>query len=366
MIPILVIIVSFRADVASCAYELAKGLNVDAWELYEGIGRITGLMIGAMKGNIEIIKTLLIHKASAEHKDSRGFTALTHALTAKQQNCDIIGLLLQCTANKPASDINSALRNAARDGHADIVATLIQYTDSQAKDRALHSAVAMGHFAVVRALILEGAEVNYQVNYHGLDQVSGLMIAVMKDHTAVVQTLLFHGVNTQHRDRRGYKALQYALNATHLNSTIIAELLTYEQCPCYQPGFDMALIRATSTGDFFLVETLLDYGAPENTKNGLGNTVLMLASKRGHTNVARVLLEHKAMPDLQNEDGLTALMMAAKNEEEMIVRLLLIHNADTQLKDKNGYTALWFAKTRGNAEIVNQLKETMLLGLRPF
>lgn len=129
-------------------------------------------------------------------------------------------------------------------------------------------------------------------------------------------------------------------------------------------------------------KTLLAAGAYVNHITGEeGITPLMVAAVIGHSDFVRVLLDAganvnfsisiKNVPpgklalldqDRQKKiEGKTVLMMAileGRRDTKNIVRLLLNAGADITARDKMGKTAFDYALQKGNAEIIQMLKET--------
>ena len=61
------------------------------------------------------------------------------------------------------------------------------------------------------------------------------------------------------------------------------------------------------TGNFGITEKLLEKGAIVNTQNRTGETALMYAAWRGHSQIVQLLLEYRADVTLKNSQGDTAL-----------------------------------------------------------
>ena len=59
----------------------------------------------------------------------------------------------------------------------------------------------------------------------------------------------------------------------------------------------------------------------------MGQTPLMLASSRGHTEVVSVLLAHGADVSSKDTNGSTALIKASGENHTEVVKLLLAHGA---------------------------------------
>uniref|UniRef100_A0A0G4HYJ9 Uncharacterized protein n=1 Tax=Chromera velia CCMP2878 TaxID=1169474 RepID=A0A0G4HYJ9_9ALVE len=87
-----------------------------------------------------------------------------------------------------------------------------------------------------------------------------------------------------------------------------------------------------------------------------GETALMLASCKGHTDIVRLLVDAKANVDMQDKNGMTALILASENGHTDIVRLLVDAKANVDMEDKNSKkTALLWASENGHTDIVRLL-----------
>jgi len=86
-------------------------------------------------------------------------------------------------------------------------------------------------------------------------------------------------------------------------------------------------------------------------------TPLIVASRRGYSEVARVLLEHGA--DMETRDIFThsPLQWSSENGHVEVVRVLLENHADVNSSDKNNWTALHFASTSGHVVVARVLLE---------
>ena len=102
------------------------------------------------------------------------------------------------------------------------------------------------------------------------------------------------------------------------------------------------------------VRVILKY-FPEyiNIADLLGNTPLMYASEKGHTEIVRLLLQRGAGVNAKTKfDGYkTALSKASEKGHTEIVRMLIEKGADVNIKSNDGNTALQYAIKQGHTEI---------------
>jgi len=103
------------------------------------------------------------------------------------------------------------------------------------------------------------------------------------------------------------------------------------------------------------LSALLKDGLQANLQDAKGNTLLMLASYHGKTEVVRLLLNSGAKVDLRNDKGQTPLGGVAFKGYVEIATLLLDAGADP-LADQGGSTAADFATLAGKTEILALLQ----------
>jgi glucose/arabinose dehydrogenase len=88
-------------------------------------------------------------------------------------------------------------------------------------------------------------------------------------------------------------------------------------------GDSESLLEAVAAGNLELVRNILDRGVSPDTRDGSGNTALMMAAFRGRLEVVRLLLERGADATAVNVDGWTAVNLAQANQHAAVVALLL-------------------------------------------
>ncbi len=94
-----------------------------------------------------------------------------------------------------------------------------------------------------------------------------------------------------------------------------------------------------------------------NAQDKYGNTVLILASLRGHKEIAFKLIDSGANLDLQDNLGSSALMGASWNDHKEIAFALIEKGAKLDLQNDKKYTALICASWYGRKEIAFALIE---------
>ncbi len=123
----------------------------------------------------------------------------------------------------------------------------------------------------------------------------------------------------------------------------------------YNPG---AVFEAALEGNLAFVQGALDDGFDVNQTNADQQTLLMLASFNGHTELCRLLIARGAIVDARDYKYSTPLMFAASGPFPATVQLLLEAGADPNAVDRSeGFTALMHAAAEGQLEVVKLLLE---------
>lgn len=100
---------------------------------------------------------------------------------------------------------------------------------------------------------------------------------------------------------------------------------------------------AAENGIAWAIERHAYWGSDLNERDRRGDTPLITAALRGHTEAAAALLDHGAEIGVAREDGATALHLAALFGHTEVTRLLLEHGADREAQDARGRTPLDWA-----------------------
>ena len=153
-----------------------------------------------------------------------------------------------------------------------------------------------------------------------------------------------------------YEELAFAAGKKHIE--VVRNSMVGEEWTARREAGSEALTRACLIGHTAAVKALLDRGAEVNPNDNSGWTPLMEAAFAGHADTIRALLERGADVNVKDRTGWTPLMEAASKGHLEAVKALLAYGADANAKNVKGWTALK-AAPRGNAEIIELLKETL-------
>ncbi|HVE59835.1 MAG TPA: ankyrin repeat domain-containing protein [Pyrinomonadaceae bacterium] len=170
---------------------------------------------------------------------------------------------------------------------------------------------------------------------------SGLHRAVSNDDLEEVKDLIMRGENVNQKDENYSFITPLFLAVENGNVEIAETLLNFRAKVNAKDGNKQTpLMRLDEDASPELVNVLIKYGAKINLIDNDGNTALILASRSVKPEVLRLLINHSANLNAQNGEGRTALMEAADADNVENVRALLEAGASVNLTDKNGETAL--------------------------
>ena len=297
-------------------------------------------------GNNEAVEFLLqLETVNIDHTNEEGKTALMLACVRGDE--DIVHSLLSAGANVNIQDNNgwTALMRASELNHISIIHMLLQanakpHLKTSDGSNAAMIASSYGNYEVVELLISKG--VNYK--YQREDGVNPFMLACQNGHTQMVELLLKEKVDPNVQKEDGGNAFMLACKNGH---TEIVQLLLKEQVdPNVQRNSGgNAFMLACQNGHTQIVELLLKEQVDPNVQRNDGGNAFMLACLKGNIQIVELLLKEQVDLNVKKEDGVTALMIACANGHYEIVKLLLEWEADLTIKANEGHTAISLSKS---------------------
>lgn len=266
----------------------------------------------AYKGNIELVKYLIDHKARLDLKDSHHFSPLTFAAVAGQTNTEIYDLFI-----KNGIDIKNDL-----DEHgANALLLLIPHL----KD-----------FTLVNYFTSKGLDLNSTDN----DGNGAFNYTAQKGNKTMLELLIKKGFNYKKRNKNNGNAMLLATQASRngYNSLTFFKYLesigikpnitnTKGKTPLHNLAYGN---KNLSAFNYFLKK-----GVNPNQIDSYGNNPLIKASGRNSLEVVKLLNSKTKSINHTNKEGQSALTMAIKNNFK-VLQFLISNGADIKVIDKKG------------------------------
>ncbi|KAK0043240.1 ankyrin repeat and death domain-containing protein 1A, partial [Biomphalaria pfeifferi] len=179
-------------------------------------------------------------------------------------------------------------------------------------------------------------------------------LAAKNGHIDVLKALLMQGVEVDDRDVEGKTALHLAAEAGHKEAVDL--LLDYTANPNSETIKEFTPLHlAAMEGHTEMCKSLVKYGCNTNAQNYQGNTALFLAANGNHKEVARVLVDAKCEIDLPNSRMQTPLHVAVECGHLEVVQVLLAGGSSLDTREKSGKSALQLAARGNHVAVVDML-----------
>ena len=212
-------------------------------------------------------------------------------------------------------------------------------------ETALHSAISLGHNAVVKELLSMG---RWALACHDYTGRTPLHEAVRKNNTKIVELLLMKDQKKVHSACDHWQNLQEQDENGKYWTLTPNEYIEYHRdiCHCgYTP-----LHLAARYGYFEIALELVKRGrARVGARDCLGATPLHVAASHNHWEIVNHLLQLGAVVNFKAFNGSTPLHSAAANGAVEVIERLLNQGAKLSAVDDSGLTALHYAILNINA-----------------
>ena len=321
----------------------------------------TALHHSCIYGHVDIVRTLVNHKANVNARTDRGDSPLTLAAMNKHDN--VVHALLsdsQCLVDAKGQDGYTALHHSCIYGHVDVVRTLVKHkanvnARTDRGDTPLTLAARNDNDNVVHALLSDS---QCHVDAKGQDGYTALDCSCRYGYVDIVRTLVKHKANVNARTDSGDTPLTLAARNKHDN--VVHALLSDSQCLVDAKGQDgsTALHYSCRYGHVDIVRTLVNHKANVNARTDSGDTPLILAARNKHDNVVHALLsDSQCLVDakLKGQDGYTALHHSCIYGHVDIVRTLVNHKANVNARTDRGDSPLTLAAMNKHDNVVHAL-----------
>ena len=315
-------------DVTKIESLLSLGFPVDSRD----VTNRTPLMIAALYGELQAVKCLVGKGASPSLEDNDGWNSLHFASLSDNTDIELLLLTHGPDIDSTTADGVTPLMIAADNDKLQAVKCLLGKGASPSLENnngcnSLHFASKSGNPDIIELLLL--------AHGHDIDSTTGqgvtpLMIGAGKGKLQAVTLLIGKGASPSLEDNNGWNSLHYAsrsdntdiielLLLTHgpdIDSTtakgstplMIASLYCKLQAVTFLIGKGASsslednkgrnsLHWASFNGNTVIIDTLLSYGVDIESQTKFGETPLMIARRRGHTEAVTYLLSKGAKSD---------------------------------------------------------------------
>ena len=318
----------------------------------------TALHYSCRYGHVDIVRTLVKHKANVNTRTDIGDTPLTLAAINKHDNVVHVLSDYNCEVYAKDKDAYTALLHLSCErGYDGVVRALLTehkadinlYARTDSGDTPLTLAARYGHDNVVHALLSDS---QCSVDAKCQDGYTALQYSCRYGHVDTVRTLVKHKANVNAKTDSGDTPLTLAARYGHDN--VVHALLSDSQClvdaKC-QDGYT-ALQYSCRYGHVDTVRTLVKHKANINTITDSGDTPLTLAVRHNHDNVVHALLsDFQWLVDAKGQYGYTALHYACRYGHVDIVKILIKHKANVNARTDSDDTPLHLAAIYGKIEV---------------
>jgi ankyrin repeat domain-containing protein 50 len=350
-------------------------VNVDALTASGGRmpGGQTAVILAAREGYVIILSRLVKAGAEVNRLDNHGLSALhAAAIEGHSQVVDLliatpqIDLNVRINGQKHTFGGESSLFNAVRNGHVDIVTSLITAGAelnivNDEGNTALHVAVEAGHVAVVEALVNSGMDVDLpQENNSTGRRLSAVMLASLKWNLNILDIVLKHSRDINLRSANGGRtALLYAIRCGNVDAVEL--LLSHKTIEVELADDDgwTPLTYAANYGRVGIIPDLVAHGANLNGPTVLGDTPIMIAVRQNQTETTKALLSFPGgdVNAVSRHEGCAPLHDAVSWGNAELVELLISYGADVQTRDGvNNLTPLDYARYFNDHNILDLLE----------
>ena len=179
--------------------------------------------------------------------------------------------------------------------------------------------------------------------------------AIQRDNGSTISTLLLRGFDPNVRNAQGQVGITLALKLDALRAVQALLQSPQLQLDARNASGESALMLAAIKGHTDIVKTLLARDADVNKTGWAPLHYAASAASAQHVAIIRILLDNYAYIDAASPNGTTPLMMAARYGSEDAVQLLLNEGADPTLKNQLGLSASDFAARANRTEVAEKI-----------
>lgn len=315
------------------------------------------IFIAVQKNNIIAIEILLLNGANKDLRNYLGNTILHTSVQSNAKDSAYIALKNGFDVNAQNGSGKTALHIASQENNIEMMELLLE----QGAD--IHSADIIGRTPLMDALKMESVNtVTFLLN-NGASALIPEMYGRNAFHEAVetrnlelIAIIENAGANPLARDSHGITPLSIAFeDSLELTKAVLADNLFLSD----SDGNTPLHIAVNESVDNEILKYLLDAGYTADRRNSEGTTPLLLAVKKGNTEVVENFLKQGADPFIADNSGENAVSFAIKEDQNILKTIAML--AGTK-QDVAGDTILHYAARIAPHETIEEL---ISIGLDP-
>ena len=308
----------------------------------------------------EVLQAIIDHSADVNATNKQKHTALYEACLTRRTG--LINTLLKEGADPSIADTsgNTCLHEAVTQSSSKaILLAIIDHgavvnATNQENETALLVACIKRNTCIINILLNAGADPNIAATNGN----TCLHYAADNDiPQEIVQAIIDHGADVNATNKTNQTALLLAYHKG--KADIINTLLNAGADPNIAVTDGNTCLHYAAQDRFFPKEAIraaINKGANVNATNHKNQTVVLLACKKGNTNIINMLLDAGADPNVADTNGYTCLHATAYcGVRQGVFQAIIDHGVDVNATNKQNQTALLVACTQQNTDLINTL-----------
>lgn len=180
--------------------------------------------------------------------------------------------------------------------------------------------------------------------------------AVNLDDGSAVEALLVRGFDPNARDEKGQAALYLSMREGAFKAATVLLLHPHTRIDLPNAAGETAVMMAALKGHTEWLVRLLDKGARTEGPTARAWTALHYAATGPEPRAVQLVLARGGLVNALSPNGTTPLMMAARYGTEAAVEALMQQGADPRLQNDASLTAADFARLAGREALAQRLQ----------
>ncbi|XP_067676346.1 serine/threonine-protein phosphatase 6 regulatory ankyrin repeat subunit A-like [Haliotis asinina] len=321
-----------------------------------GLNKQTPFMAAGRHGHKDVVELLVKNGANLSLRDAHSNNILH--LACGRGRVEVVKYVISLNTvdiNSWGNNKKTPIMVAGRSGHTEVIRLLVKNgADLSLRDahgdNILYYACLGGHVEVVKYVVSKN---RVDINSRGKDRKTPVMVAGARGHKDVVELLVKYGANLSLRDAHGDNILYFACLGGHVE--VVKYVVSKNRVDINSRGKDKKtpVMVAGESGHRNVVELLVKYGANLSLRDAHRNNILHLACGRGHVGVVKYVISQDTVDiNSRGNNKKTPIMVAGRRGHTEVIRLLVKNGADLSLRDAHGDNILYHACLGGHVEVV--------------